>query len=72
MFSEEYCVHAGYFSARMVRKLLQQHRNNIEDFTKPLLLVLGTHIWHAFFIEKRDPTLTKGLFASFDYKTSMV
>ena len=50
MFSSEYCRKAGYFSPNIVESLLRRHRSGKKSYAKPLLLLLGTHIWHEQFI----------------------
>ncbi|MCX6251121.1 MAG: asparagine synthase (glutamine-hydrolyzing) [Bacteroidetes bacterium] len=52
MLSPEYCKQAEYFSPSMVHTLLQRHKRKEGDYTKLLLLVIGTHLWHSFFIVK--------------------
>ena len=51
MLSEEYCRKTGYFSPSAVRMLLKKHQCGGGNYVKPLLLVVGTHLWHSLFID---------------------
>jgi len=49
-FSQDCLEKVGYFNTDYVSSMLSQHRSGKRNFTKPLMVILGVHVWHQLFM----------------------
>ncbi|MGH7230241.1 MAG: asparagine synthase (glutamine-hydrolyzing) [Nitrospiraceae bacterium] len=58
LLSEARIREAGYFNPAHVMRMLEQHRTGRADFGRPLISVLGVHLWDELFMRSSQFALT--------------
>jgi asparagine synthase (glutamine-hydrolysing) len=51
MFSKSCTMNGRYFNYDSLSVMLKDHKKGKKNFTKPLMVVLGVHLWHKYFVE---------------------